>query len=305
MPRYPVEPWEYRGYFPPSRPLAAKGGIKARSKIGKFTSSWWGQQWITVLESFDLGSRLTRGRRYARSGQVLHLEITAGKAVATVQGSRPIPYEVSIAVRQIPNPKWRAVCRAIAQNISVAAKLTTGEMPAQVETCFSDAGVALFPKTHKDLETWCTCPDMSNPCKHIAAVYYLLAEEFDRDPFLLFALRGIGRDEFMALLGTSAASNEKGTDEPAREIEWRAGTPAPLAETPAPLTVNPERFWRGAPVPEDVLGEVQVPTEAAPLTKRLGPFPFWRGDTDFLGEISRCSWQAAHRGLEVFLKRAQ
>jgi len=60
--------------------------------------------------------------------------------------------------------------------------------------------LSLFPQKQRDLKTNCSCPDWSNPCKHIAAVYYLLGEEFDRDPFLIFRLRGIAREDFVKLL---------------------------------------------------------------------------------------------------------
>ena len=90
---------------------------------------------------------------------------------------------------------------ALARQAIFAAKLLAGEMPQDIETVFEEAGLSLFPAKLGDLETDCSCPDWSNPCKHIAAVYYLLGEEFDRDPFLIFTLRGMDRDELVALLG--------------------------------------------------------------------------------------------------------
>jgi hypothetical protein len=80
-----------------------------------------------------------------------------------------------------------------------------GEMPQDIEQAFAKAGLSLFPARHNDLKTECSCPDWSNPCKHIAAVYYLLGEEFDRDPFLIFQLRGMSREEFLGILGESAS----------------------------------------------------------------------------------------------------
>jgi hypothetical protein len=78
-------------------------------------------------------------------------------------------------------------------------------MPHEMDEVFRGAGASLFPEQYRDLETECSCPDWSNPCKHIAAVYYLLGEEFDRDPFLIFRMRGMTREEFLALLGESGA----------------------------------------------------------------------------------------------------
>jgi uncharacterized Zn finger protein len=272
--------WRYH----PSRPLAARGGIKARSQRGAFASSWWGQRWITVLESFGLGGRLTRGRSYARSGQVVDLEITPGVVNATVQGSRADPYKVRISLKKIERGQRGALGEALAADMSMAAGMISGQLPPAVEQCFEQAGAPLFPHRSKDLVTWCSCPDSSNPCKHIAAVYYILAEEFDRDPFLLLALRGIGRDEFMALLGAAAPEVE-----PVEVI-------GPQAQ---PLAPDPQSFWRAARLPDLTYGDVGPADEAAPMARRLGPFPLWRGVTDFLEAVGAMSRAAAVRALEV------
>lgn len=67
----------------------------------------------------------------------------------------------------------------------------------KIEEMVQAAGVRLFPDKSKDLNTQCECPDYANPCKHIAPVYYILAEWFDEDPFLIFAMRGKETDELL------------------------------------------------------------------------------------------------------------
>jgi len=285
-------------FFPPSIPLPALGGIRAHSRIGEFATSWWGRRWIQTLESFQLRSRLNRGRSYARRGQVLHLEIANQKATATVQGSIPIPYNVTIELRRIPIAQWRRVGKAMASNVAIAARLMAGGLPPEAEQSFAEAGVALFPARDADLITSCDCPDFSNPCKHIAAVYYLLAEQFDRDPFQLFRLRGMEREQFVAMLGKSGRPQPMAGDvsesEPAREARGPS----------ANLAANPEVFWTGRPFPEDRYGQVALSGEAAPLARRLGSFPFWRGQRDFLEAMSDWSSKAAERGLAVLVKSA-
>src|SRR5204862_3418808 len=95
---------------------------------------------------------------------------------------------------------WKRVVKALGGQAVFAAKLLAGEMPQDIEKVFADVDLSLFPEKAKDLTTDCSCPDWSNPCKHVAAVYYLLGEEFDRDPFLLFRLRGLSREELFARL---------------------------------------------------------------------------------------------------------
>lgn len=262
--------WDFfdREYFPPSRPREAKGGIRAQSKRGEFGQSWWAKRWIAVLEGFNIGARLQRGRSYARSGQVLSLEIGKGEITAKVQGSRPAPYSIRIGVRTLPRTIWTKLAEAASSQAVYASKLLAGQMPDDMEDLFAANSVSLFPTRHNDLQTHCSCPDASNPCKHIAAVYYLLGEEFDRDPFLIFRMRGTSREEFMALLG-------------------EAGVAALDSPPPEPLPLMPSEFWKSKPIPEGLAGDVPQTSSGAALPRRLGKFPFWRGTQDLLAFLDQ------------------
>jgi uncharacterized Zn finger protein len=270
-------------YYEPSRPREAKGGIKAQSK--GFGSSWWAKRWMAVLDSYGMGARLTRGRSYARSGQVLSIDIASGSVRARVQGSRPKPYDVVMKVATLSPAQWETVLEALAGQALFAAKLLSGEMPQDIEEVFHSVKLPLFP-TMRELDTDCSCPDWSNPCKHTAAVYCLLGEEFDRDPFLIFTLRGITREELMTRLtglGVGAAD------------EAQPSLPA------EPLSVDPPAFWQGAPLAGDLWQEVRRPPVSAALVKRLGAFPFWRGATPLLEAVEPIYRDATVRGLDVYL----
>lgn len=286
--------WDYWDYYKPTKPRAVKGGIKAQSKRGAFGESWWAKRWIAVLESFDIGARLSRGRSYARKGQVMNVDISKGVVKAKVQGSSSRPYNITIKIRALPMADWQKLASALSREALFAAKLLAGEMPQEIEQSFTQAGLSLFPAKLRDLETNCSCPDWSNPCKHIAAVYYLLGEEFDRDPFLIFRLRGLSREELIELLGATGAGAVPRT--PALQT-WTAATEAPRE----PIAANAESFWRGGDLPGDLFGEINLPPVAAALPKRLGNFPFWRGTARFLEALDPVYAQASKRGLDVFL----
>lgn len=288
-PRYPSGYDEW--YYPPSRPREVTGGIKAQSKQGAFGQHWWAKRWLAVLEGFNLGARLTRGRTYARQGQVLSIELEKGVVKARVQGSRPRPYDIRIQFRTLNTQEWERVVQVIASQALFAAKLFNGEMPQEIERAFTAAQVALFPQAYQDWETSCSCPDWSNPCKHIAAVYYLLGEEFDRDPFLLFKLRGLERDEFLARLGVQHP--------PAAVEEPSSAEEAGPGESAESLASDPEVFWAGQPLAADFLGEVRLPPVAGALVRRLGPFPFWRGETSVEACLSSLYAAAGDAGLAV------
>ena len=204
-----------RGFYPPSSvPRPVKDGLRAKSKRGAIGETWWSQRFIEVLEDFHEGPRLVRGRAYARRGQVIEMDVEAGEVTARVQGSRARPYSVSIGVTVLGEADWARVEEAMASQAVFLARLLGGEMPHEIEDAFAATGLSLFPATPDDLDTDCSCPDWENPCKHVAAVYYLLAEAFDRDPFLIFAWRGRPRErllaELRALRGTGADAAASG-----------------------------------------------------------------------------------------------
>ncbi len=290
--------WDYYRFFVPSVPRRAKGGIRAQSKRGSFGESWWAKRWISVLESFDIGARMGRGRNYARSGQVLTIDIEKGTVKAKVQGSRPTPYRITIGIKSITPANWEKLVKVLSHQAIFVAKLLAGEMPQDIEKVFKAAGLSLFPEKSKDLKTECSCPDWSNPCKHIAAVYYLLGEEFDRDPFLIFKLRGLPREELIQMLGS-------GEEETGRRKGKRKASPPRDEEKkiPAlePLPADRALFWNGGLLPEDFFGEVQIPPVSAALLKRLGNFPFWRGREHFFDALEPLYARASARGLAVFL----
>jgi uncharacterized Zn finger protein len=270
----------FRGYTP-TPPKAVEGGIKASNKRGQFTKKWWGMRWIETLESFNIGARLSRGRSYARRGQVASLDISHGRVTAKVQGTRARPYRISLDMKVFTPGQWQHIIDEIVQQPIYVAQLLGNEMPEDIETVFKKAGVTLFPNKRRDMETECSCPDWSNPCKHIAAVFYLMGEAFDRDPFLLFTLRGMERAGFMQALRNSAGE-ASGTADEAVSIE------------PEPLPIEPEPFWGHAPQGfPDLSVDTEPPLHAA-LPKRLGPISFWRSGQDFLQKMQG-TYQQVHR----------
>lgn len=283
--------WDW-GYYEKKPKIKAKGGIKAQSKRGSFGESWWAKRWIGTLEGFDIGARLTRGRSYARSGQVLSIDIAKGEIKAKVQGSSPTPYKITVKLKALTAADWKTLTTALGSQAIFAARLMAGEMPQEIEQVFKDNRLSLFPERSRDLQTDCSCPDWSNPCKHIAAVYYLLAEEFDRDPFLLFKLRGMTREELVEALGKLGGAVQTADE---------AGIEAALPHEP--LTIVAEGFWQGGALPVDIFGEVRTPpvnSQGAAVLKRLGNFPFWRGEENFAEAMNKLYEQASARGLDVF-----
>ena len=183
--------------FRPAKRIPVEDGLELRSRRGAIGESWWSRRFLSAIESILTGGRLTRGRTYARQGQVIDLGIGSGLVVAQVQGSRRTPYGVQISMPAASDTRWEAIVDALAAQAGYAARLLAGELPHEIEDVFAEAGVALFPERGSHLTTSCTCPDWATPCKHAAAVCYLMAEAFDDDPFLLLAFRGREREALL------------------------------------------------------------------------------------------------------------
>jgi uncharacterized Zn finger protein len=272
-------------------PITVTGGIRSQAGRGHRARHWWGQRWIALLENFMPGPRLGRGRSYAASGQVAELQLGAGVVGARVQGANPQPYRVAIRFRTLDEAGRRNVLAVLHRQPMLAARLLVRELPPEMETIFREAGCPLFPERPEDLEMDCSCPDWSSFCKHAAAVSFLLAEAIDRDPLLLLTLRGIGRDE---LLGGRPAAEKPATAVGAEDVR------------PASLAADPAVFWGvGATAatgaePEPDFGPAPACADVAPLVRRLGPLPFWRGEERFLDAMHSVYARAAPRGWTVW-----
>ena len=200
-PAVEADPWpRQRRRFPRSNPVRVEGGVTAKSRRGPIGETWWSRRFLAAVELALVGGRSTRGRSYARHGQVLDLTVRAGAVAARVQGSRRSPYVVRISMPVAGDDEWERIVVALAGQAGYAASMLAGELPHEIEGVFADVGVALFPSPTSRLSTDCTCPDWANPCKHVAAACYLAAEAFDQDPFLLLAWRGRDRESVLGRL---------------------------------------------------------------------------------------------------------
>ena len=273
---------DYWDYYEPSIPRRVEGGIKTRSERGEIGETWWSKRWIKVLESFSMGTRLTRGRSYARQGQVVSIDVEPGIVKAKVQGSQPKPYNVKIRLEPLTDEDWDKVTEAMASQAIFAAKLLAGEMPQNIEEAFASVHVSLFPTALSELNTNCSCPDWANPCKHIAAVYYLLAERFDEDPFLIFKLRGRTKEQIIAVLREKRAAPS-----PLGDTSSSADTVSAEEENLLSLEEHLDAFWREDEALESFTANLSAPAIDKAVLKRLGDAPFTIGNSNIASLLAK------------------
>lgn len=244
----------------PLRVARTAHGIRAQDLRTLVRSAWWARRWIGALEAMRLGPRLGRGRQYAVAGQVTDLMLEGAHVEAKVMGSRHDPYKITLDFTSV---KDDVVANQLKEEPMLMARLLTDDLPIEIEEMMRVVGVPLCLKSEPlgktpegkpifDVKMKCSCPDWARPCKHIVAVLLLLGEEIAHHPSTLLSLRGIDIDEMIPqdVCGVSG------------DMFLRTEDNLPLDRD---LTMD----------------------DPAPLLKRLGAVPFWRGNNRCLDALSR------------------
>jgi uncharacterized Zn finger protein len=180
---------------------------------------WWVQRWLELLDSYRFKKRLERARSYAREGHILSIEFENAQVLATVQGSEVEPYQVSLTLDPFNDEDWHYVIATLAEKAIYSAQLLAGKMPESIEKVFIKNGLNLFPFNLADIRSRCSCPDKANPCKHIGAIYYQLADRFSEDPFVIFQLRGRTKSQILAELRQFRSQSTLSPIEETKNIE--------------------------------------------------------------------------------------
>ena len=175
-------------------------GIRAQESRAGAGRSWWAKEWARRLEAMGLKGRLGRGKNYAISGQVVSMEIEDCRVRTMVQGTREVPYEVTVRFRTPEGEARARLVRAIRGEPMLVARLLADDLPTEIDLLFRAEGYDLFPggklgPGRYDMTTACSCPDYANPCKHAAAALLILGEEITRRPMTLLELRGISMED--------------------------------------------------------------------------------------------------------------
>lgn len=245
---------------------------------------WWVDRWLQLLDSYRFKKRLERARNYAREGNVLSLQFTGVELQALVQGTDPQPYQVALSLDPFSDEDWHFVVATLAAKAMYSAQLLAGQLPESIEQAFVQNGLSLFPFTLGEVHSRCSCPDKANPCKHIGAVYYQLADQFREDPFVIFRLRGRSRDQLLAQLKQyRRLSPEQLTDYDPELMAIANVSPSisepeivPTADQPRLDQIDPAltaNFWRyDHNLPADLV-VITPPDHPLKNVERLGDFP--------------------------------
>ncbi len=251
---------------------------------------WWVERWLELLDSYRFKKRLERARSYAREGHVLSIEFENSQVLATVQGSEVEPYQVSLKLDPFNDEDWHYVVTTLAEKAIYSAQLLAGQMPESIEKVFIKNGLNLFPFNLSDIRSNCSCPDKANPCKHIGAIYYQLADRFSEDPFVIFQLRGRTKSQILAELRQLRTQSTSLSIEKTKNIEDRSRAIASdsvfLEETNQSTKTSKkskpskdeiftqiEKFWQYDQPLDSSLVIITPPTNQKDILELLGTLP--------------------------------
>ena len=268
----------------------------------RFGTTWWGRLWINGLErlSDDYENRLPRGLKYAEEGAVSHFTVSPGLIEARVHGRKT--YTVTLGLPALTESQWERAFQRLSQESRFVASLLAGEMPQGLDETFRESGASLYPRVPKELQTHCDCPDWANPCKHVAAVCYVMAEALDRDPWLLFDLRGKTRADVLVAL--QSLVDQATPEAPKKRGRPKKGTAVPELLSHHEASADPWR--RVAPEAYDALRaelpHIVIPRSIPPdpdVFSQLGPLPHARI------EASLCLAALLHRTAQWTQKQIE
>lgn len=260
------------GWFydkPKKKPIAEGTGIRGG---GNYGSTWWGQEWLNTFNEISDSNRLPRGRTYANNGSVRAIEIKGNLIEAKVQGSRD--YSVSIGIPPFTPAQQKEISQLVMAHPELLAQLLNRKLPPELNELCKQRGIEVFPANWTRLEASCSCPDWAMPCKHLAAIIYLIANEIDKNPFLVFSLH---RYDLLADLEKSGfAAGDK-----------QAAGITPLSQHRRPMADTAGETFTFDPTLLDGLDFSKLPDCREGLMAILGPQPVFYPGGDFKAVLGK------------------
>ena len=177
--------------------------------MNTYFKTWWGEAFVKSLEGFIDPGRLQRGRAYRTEHRIINFNITDNIITAKVRGNvnpyfgvtKEPKYNVHLSFKKIPTEHFETCIEKICKNPGWLSKLILNEIPSDIQSIFEPYD--FLPRSYQVVKASCSCPDGDNPCKHIAGIYYRIAQLLDVTPMLIFPLRGMNLDELHRLLKKS------------------------------------------------------------------------------------------------------
>jgi len=156
-----------------------------------FGTTWWGKAWLDALRKIDYSNKLSQGIQYAENGAVSDIEIDNNIIRAKVQDEeRMTPYQISMKFSEFDEYDMEEIENIVESNHYYISKLESKILPPALLEELEDEMISLFPKSFQEIKMTCRCTKFAHPCKHVSALFFIMANEIDKNPFIIFSLHG-------------------------------------------------------------------------------------------------------------------
>ncbi len=273
------------------KPRRVRAGRKLNTDDWPARLGWAGTRWVEAIRARVPGEVWKEAIDYAERGQTRRLETVVSGVSADVQGRPYRPYTTELFLRPFPHEKWDDAVRELVQSSIHAAKLLAGEMPETIQDeIFASLGLNLFPAGTEgealgEITCVCNCRETDAWCKHGVCIAAQLAEDIDKDPFLLFRLRGLEGEDLLEKLRQRRELENTGSSKPSSALRL----PFPGDEVAAePLESCVDSFWETPKGLDDIETTPRRPEVDHALLRRLGPTPFEGARFPLSGLLATC-----------------
>lgn len=165
-----------------------------------------------AVRQTDVG-RAKRGAEYAARGHVVELQAVSHGVRAAVVGSQNDPFRVAMYLPRRNAEEIRRATSAIVRAPGSIAAAKAGTLDEEVLEI-------LLCKAPQEVTFHCDCPDGAEVCKHAVAVAQRTAELIDKDPSVIFTMRGLRLEELENRKRNQAEDLAKENAEPGSEYFW-------------------------------------------------------------------------------------
>lgn len=216
--------------------------IKLVSRRGAIGKSWHAAALRDAAERLLGVGRSGSGRADARAGRVQWLDVEAGIARGDVLDADGELYQARIDL-PVYSPSDREVfLQVVRARPELPARLAAGEYPQEIEGALAPHEISLLPRDASELSHDCSCLDWPGPCRHVAALVYVLVEAVDEHPVHLVTLRGLTLEDLVAPRAPAGADDPDDPADPADPAngDLPASRPAPTPAAYDPGRTDPE-----------------------------------------------------------------
>lgn len=189
-------------------------GITLRSRRGAIGTNWQAVALREAMETILGVGRAGGGKADARAGKVQWLDVSPGTARGDVLGADGQLHQARIDLPVLAPSDREAMLAVARPRPELPARLAAGQYPQEIEGELARSEVSLLPRGASELSHDCSCLDWPGPCRHVAALSYVLVEAVDEHPVHLLTLRGLTLDDLVEPQGgpTGGSAPSAGAD---------------------------------------------------------------------------------------------